>query len=238
LGDPPYNNHVLDKDGKLLILYAPHVGISSDGRVGKIQRVGLAKVSEACGAAIGAYKAIASAGATSIPASTAAYDDEEDYIIGELQKRFRKDPSALDKGEVDPIVFTTYQTYCMIRDLLYSEIAASDLLDDCSELAMLGGVIINQYDGSDYFQPLSFQAIKKGGGLVFTEDLFTQTFGKRPALSGIAGNKDSVKDVLAQATLKTDSAGKSFISSLKQYFPSASSTKQTGDRVVKALCQL
>ena len=41
-----YAHHVPDKDGKLLILYGPHVGICSDGNVGKIERVGRAKVSE------------------------------------------------------------------------------------------------------------------------------------------------------------------------------------------------
>jgi hypothetical protein len=52
-----YLHHVPD-NGKLLIMFAPHVGIDAEGRVGGLQRVGQAKVSSACGAAIGAYKAL------------------------------------------------------------------------------------------------------------------------------------------------------------------------------------
>ena len=46
--------------GKLLILFAPHVGIDAEGRVGALQREGQEAVSKACGAAVGSYKAIQS----------------------------------------------------------------------------------------------------------------------------------------------------------------------------------
>ena len=44
--------------GKLLVLFAPHVGIDGQGRIGALQRAGQSAVSKACGAAIGAFKAI------------------------------------------------------------------------------------------------------------------------------------------------------------------------------------
>ena len=46
------------EDGNIVILFAPHVGIDSLGNVGKIKRDGQHKASGACGAAIGAYKAL------------------------------------------------------------------------------------------------------------------------------------------------------------------------------------
>lgn len=52
-----YLHHVPDS-GKLLILFAPHVGIDAEGRVGALQRKGQTAVSKACGAALGSYKAI------------------------------------------------------------------------------------------------------------------------------------------------------------------------------------
>ena len=52
-----YLHHVPDS-GRLLVLFAPHVGIDSEGRIGALQRDGQTEVSKACGAAVGAYKAI------------------------------------------------------------------------------------------------------------------------------------------------------------------------------------
>lgn len=199
-----YAHHVPDKDtqaGKLLILYGPHVGISEAGDVGKIRRVGRAKLSGSCGAGIGAYQAIARSAKQGVSRD---YDFSEEYIIQELQKRFSKDPSALDrKAPVDPIVYTTYQVYCMSRDLLYSSVASSGTLDECDEIAMVGGVIINQYGDTDYFQPLSFQAVRKveNKNLYEITDLYGKTFGRKPLLTSIAGNEESVQDVMTEILL-------------------------------------
>jgi hypothetical protein len=45
-------------DGNIVILFAPHVGIDKMGTVGNINRNGQDHCSTACGAAIGAYKAV------------------------------------------------------------------------------------------------------------------------------------------------------------------------------------
>jgi hypothetical protein len=46
------------KDGNLIILFAPHVGIDNDGNVGTIKRNGQTKKTPACGAAIGSLAAL------------------------------------------------------------------------------------------------------------------------------------------------------------------------------------
>ena len=46
------------KDGNLIILFAPHVGIDNDGNVGTIKRKEQTKKTPACGAAIGALAAL------------------------------------------------------------------------------------------------------------------------------------------------------------------------------------
>ena len=51
-----YLHHVPDS-GKLLVMFAPHVGVDGEGRIGALQRDGQSAVSKACGAAIGAFKA-------------------------------------------------------------------------------------------------------------------------------------------------------------------------------------
>ena len=45
------------KDGNIILLFAPHVGIQSNGKVGYVKRDGQDEESSACGAAIGALTA-------------------------------------------------------------------------------------------------------------------------------------------------------------------------------------
>merc|ERR1719247_3598632 len=56
-GFSAYAHHV-PKDGKMFIMFAPHVGVEFDGAVGALKRVNQDEVSTACGAAVGAFKAI------------------------------------------------------------------------------------------------------------------------------------------------------------------------------------
>jgi len=52
-----FSSHVPD-DGNIAVLFAPHVGIDANGKIGKIHRDGQSESSSACGAAIGAYNAV------------------------------------------------------------------------------------------------------------------------------------------------------------------------------------
>jgi hypothetical protein len=55
VGIGAYCSHV-PTNGSLLILYAPHVGISPEGVIGNYSRPGQIHEDKACGAAIGALK--------------------------------------------------------------------------------------------------------------------------------------------------------------------------------------
>jgi len=48
-------SHHVPVDGNIVVLYAPHVGITNKGVVGKVHRHGMSKATTACGASIGAY---------------------------------------------------------------------------------------------------------------------------------------------------------------------------------------
>jgi len=52
-----FSHHVPD-NGNTFALYAPHVGITSDGSVGHVHRPAMAKTTTACGAAVGAYNVL------------------------------------------------------------------------------------------------------------------------------------------------------------------------------------
>jgi hypothetical protein len=190
--------HVPDQ-GKLLILFAPHVGISEKGEVGPIRRNGKTSISNACGAAIGAYKVIKS----QMKFESAQYDEQEALIVKELTKRL---DGVTFKDESDAIPFVTYQMFSIVRDVLFQEIKnLPSIADKCSEVALLGGVIVNQFENDDYFQPLSFQVGKKD---YFTEklsfvDIYDSTFGTKPGseLTKILDNKAKAGEVLKEVTV-------------------------------------
>merc|ERR1719277_2052308 len=50
--------HHTPEQGKIFVMLAPHVGIASNGEVGAVTRFGQSSVSTACGAAIGAFRAL------------------------------------------------------------------------------------------------------------------------------------------------------------------------------------
>jgi hypothetical protein len=79
--------------------------------------------------------------------------------------------------------------YGIIRELVTACITQTpDLFDSASEVAVVGGIIINRRKGGDFFQPLSFETSKKGQA---PTELFEDAFGKRPNLLPILGSEDA-----------------------------------------------
>ena len=195
-----YLHHVPDK-GKLLIIFAPHVGIDADGRVGVLQRDGQASVSTACGAAVGAYKALQAKKKSPVDPllileslkkeDDDLFDPQIKEIVGLLAPRLQG-----IEDSADSVAFVTYQMFAIIRDLMYSIIQqTADLHDYAAEVSVVGGIIINRRKGGDFFQPLSFETCKNGEPPV---DLFEETFGPRPDLTVILGSDDAVSRLYAK----------------------------------------
>jgi Ca2+-binding EF-hand superfamily protein len=189
-----YMHHVPDS-GKLLVMFAPHVGIGADGSIGALQRDGQALVSNACGAAVGAYKVLqkkkgtrAIQGSMVNSTDTDLFDPQLEKIVQLLEPRLE----GIEKS-VDPIAFVTYQMYAIVRDLLSVCIEdTTDCWEYAREVAVVGGIMINRRKGGDFFQPLSFETRTPSEG---TTDLFEETFGKRPDLVSILGSEQAVKNL-------------------------------------------
>jgi hypothetical protein len=191
-----YLHHVPDS-GKLLVLFAPHVGIDQIGRVGSLQRDGQANVSTACGAAIGAYKELQKSKKVAPdpllvledvkPEDVdSSYDPQLKQIVSLLAPRL----GGIDES-ADSIAFVTYQMYGVIRELITACITQTpDLFEYADEVAVVGGIMINRRKGGDFFQPLSFETRKAGENPV---DLFEQAFGPRPDLYPILGSEEAMK---------------------------------------------
>ncbi|MCD8539389.1 MAG: hypothetical protein LRY55_06200, partial [Leadbetterella sp.] len=46
--------HHVPEDGAVIVFYAPHIGITAEGNIGEISRIGQSRNSACCGAAKGA----------------------------------------------------------------------------------------------------------------------------------------------------------------------------------------
>ncbi|KAJ1458207.1 hypothetical protein M885DRAFT_513273 [Pelagophyceae sp. CCMP2097] len=163
-----YAHHAVD-DGKLLIVFAPHVGISAGGTVGKIERSGQTEISSACGASVGAYKTLladGSAGGGDLPSD----DVQFDLILKSLAPRMKDIGRAADNNA---IVKLTDNMYTIVRDSLLRQIAGTpSMFDGVTELAVIGGVQINRPGkGNDAFQPRLLQVFNRAGLIA---DLFSE----------------------------------------------------------------
>ncbi|KAL9185435.1 hypothetical protein ACHAXT_003212 [Thalassiosira profunda] len=175
-------------DGKIFIVFGPHVGISNDGVVGKVERVGKDAVSGSCGAGLGAYKAIMAAdGKTEAKEMLGTKDFQEEYIIAQLSNRLDalkgKDPNN------ETITYVTNKMYDLVWEMLRSEVNAfttkPDFWNSVSEVTLLGGIVVNRGHGKDlpggedYYQPLMLKSLTKDG----ESDVYGNVFGDFPALA-------------------------------------------------------
>lgn len=187
-------HHVPDS-GKLLVMFAPHVGIDSRGIVGALQRDGQTNVSKACGAAVGAYTALSTKAADKKAPAEKSSDDTDlfDPQLTTIIKLLEPRLAGIEKA-IDPITFTTYQMYAIVRELIDDCIAQTpDVWNFATEVAVVGGIMINRRVGGDFFQPLSFETrVKNGSPTGEVEDLYEQTFGKQPNLVEVLGSKEAV----------------------------------------------
>ncbi|CAK0797306.1 unnamed protein product [Prorocentrum cordatum] len=177
--------------GKVLICFAPHVGINTDGAVGSILREGQLKNSTACGAAVGAFNAIRKSDSGGSDLGS-AYDAQEKYIVDNMRPLLEGVEDSQDK-----MAYVAYQTYNIARDLMLDTLKSiPDIYDWCDELTVVGGIMINRNRGGDFFQPLMFETKTKDGAAT---DLYQQAFGDRPDLAQILGSETKAKQVRASA---------------------------------------
>ena len=214
-GFSAYAHHV-PTDGKMFVMFGPHVGIEFDGKVGQLQRVNQDEVSTACGAAVGAYKAIMKMKKDSID-----YELEEgvsDYFDAQIEfikLKLGEKLKGVDQAP-DAQAFVAYQMYSVVREFLVNELLSAPGIWDCAaEVTVLGGIMINRGKGGDRFMPLMLQTRNpegfdndddEAGGT--TIDLYKKAFGNPPEeqLRELLGN--SVPDLFSYPLDEFKSTGK------------------------------
>jgi len=163
------SGHIPD-DGYCLIVYGPHVGVSADGTVGKVEREGIELVDNCCGSAIAAsnyLKGITDGGAV-ITTKIQEFTDFQQRAVQELILPHGKRLSDAEDRMVE-LPYALYES----QDMLMREIVKKGASGTKKGLALLGGIQINTGpDTMDYFHPLRFDYMNNEGEVL--EDMLSR----------------------------------------------------------------
>jgi hypothetical protein len=170
------------------MVYGPHVGVDSTGKVGTVERRGRVNGGSCCGSAVAASNYVGSvfkgeATKATIPDDPAA---AQQAFVGDMLLPYAE---RLDKAGDSRMTELPYALYDAQSEMVGKIIgkSAGGVAGE-GTIAVLGGIQINTPEGySDYFLPLSFELYNNKGEKI--EDFLAD--GKKPF--------DKVKDVFPGA---------------------------------------
>jgi len=155
--------HIPD-DGYCLVVYGPHVGVASDGTVGKVERSGIDLIDTCCGSAVAAAGYVESilSGSQQIHTGIQDFLDFQQQGVQQLILPHAKRLTDAEHQMVE-LPYALYES----QDLLLSEIVQDGSTKIKRGLTMLGGIQINTGPNTpDYFVPLKFQRVNYRGEVV------------------------------------------------------------------------
>jgi hypothetical protein len=155
--------HIPD-DGYCLTVFGPHVGITADGTVGKVERSGIALVDSCCGSAIAAsnYVKGITDGGMNVRVNLQSFTDFQQGAVQELILPHGKRLSEAENRMVE-LPLALYES----QNLLLDDIITKGSTGIKRGLARLGGIQINTGpDTLDYFLPLRFDFVNFKGEVV------------------------------------------------------------------------
>ena len=159
-----FSHHVPD-NGNIVVLFAPHVGITTDGVVGKVHRPGQSHQTSACGASVGAYNFLkqddSSAEEERHLTSTVKHEHQIQFIVDKLRPSMKSLNSLTNHNEV--MTALAYETYKIVNSQIDTIIDKAWMKAE-SKLVLIGGIMINvDGEAADMFIPLRFEAVNFGG---------------------------------------------------------------------------
>jgi hypothetical protein len=149
-----YSHHT---GSKLFIFYGPHIGISKNGELGKLDRQGMHHETTACGSAIGAFTALSQPGFVLPDVNPDDY--EQQSIMRKLQPEVNKINDTLH-----PMRKLVMCSYGVIETGL-DRILKKALVDFPGDVALLGGIQINTPEGEDQFLVQRFELLNYSTGV-------------------------------------------------------------------------
>ncbi|TVR83684.1 MAG: hypothetical protein EA409_02475 [Saprospirales bacterium] len=154
-----FAHHVPD-EGYAFIFFGPHIGINSEGGIGKILRYGQKKHTTCCGAIALALDSILG----KIPpiyedGFSRDFDYQEYYLLDCLSESKERLMNARD-----PILSATEMAYSKIATAINNLVVSAKSEFSCRQVALLGGIIINTDHGhEDYVDVRDFTVLEMEG---------------------------------------------------------------------------
>ena len=164
-------------NGKVFIMYGPHVGVTDAGIVGSVERLGKTSATLDCDTTLNALKVVQSLKTKAAPesadmtsaqkaaakkAKVGSPDKREEYIVTKLRSALdSKEASKLSKDDLP--AFATYQMFALVKEQIIKQLQAC-LKDDATggnvawdgnidEIVLLGGIIVNRGQLSGSIEP-------------------------------------------------------------------------------------
>ncbi len=126
--------HHVPEDGAVLVFYAPHIGITKDGTLGEIHRIGQSKNSACCGAAKGAL------GKLLKNEIVAGNISEIDYQMNTIEQLFLKQESRIKSAE-NQLYEATQVMYEAIDGRIEELVSKTQY--PCKYVILIGAIYIN-----------------------------------------------------------------------------------------------
>ena len=157
--------HHIPAGGSCLIVYGPHVGIDSHGKVGKINRRGRPNSGPCCGSAAAAAGYVEGVRRGKAKAKTPSRPlDAQQYFVGSM---LLPHAERLARAK-DPMVELPHALYEVQDELMLKILTGgSQEVGGDGKIALLGGIQINTPSGApDYFLPKKFEIRNNKGQLL------------------------------------------------------------------------
>jgi hypothetical protein len=120
--------------GDIVLLFAPHCGITFEGAAGAVQRLGQPKPSTCCGAAVAAFNHVSGGNVVGMD----EFDMQQSYLNQATERRL-EDVKALSSEKGDDMVGMTHMLYDEMQVYLKNIVN----MGFGGRLAVLGGIQIN-----------------------------------------------------------------------------------------------
>ena len=155
--------HIPD-DGYCFIVYAPHVGVTKEGTIGKVERAGIELVDKCCRSATLAsdYVKLITDGELEVTMQIQKFIDFQQGAVQQLILPHANRLAAAD-DRMTELPYALHDS----QEMLMNEIIRKGSSGLKQGLALLGGIQINTGpDTLDYFVPLRFDFINNEGEIV------------------------------------------------------------------------
>ena len=148
--------HHVPEDGAVFIYFAPHIGITGDGTIGEINRVGQHKASACCGAAKAALAKLLD---NKIEPNLIT---ELDYQQNHIEQIFYQQKDRIINS-AEPLLEATKVMYKAIETRI--DILAEKTEYPCQYLILMGGILINGDNDMGSFNSCQrFEVVELDGG--------------------------------------------------------------------------